>query len=423
VAGAAAANYFLLAPTGRFSNAPADITKMAVFLMVGGLISWLSGALHEARRRAEADAEVIRAANDLLEVRVRERTAELRFQTALLRAQSEASLDGILVATHEGAIIFRNRRLSEIWGLPDEAFAGTRDQAVAAMRGVLAAGRLQDPLGGGADVDAPRVELPAALELRDGRTLDCYGAPVDGADGQSYGRAWYFRDVTERRRTAKQILEAGERERHRIGQDLHDDLCQHLAGIGCLGRVLERRLADAAPAEADAAARVVDLVEQAVRRARDISRGLQPLDLETGGLGAALRGLAVEVEQMFPPVRCHVTCVGPISVDDPASPIQLYRITQEGITNAVRHGRAANVYVDLVRAGDRVILTVEDDGIGIGDATRVKPGIGLSSMQHRARTIGATLTVERAEGAGTVVTCTVAAGADNTAAAEGTDGR
>lgn len=535
VAAALAANYFLLNPTGSFSNAPDDITKMVVFLVVGAQISWLSGALFDAKRRAESDAQASRrseqlyrtlahnfpngavflmdnamrialaegralsaagisqeglrgarlagafprrmlaplipllrretggsaevtfrkrvylvqvlplrgtagqrfagmgiaqditelaaarsalqAAHDQLELRVAERTAELQFQTALLEAQSDASLDGILVANHDGRAIFRNRRLSELWCLPDAAFTGTRDEAVAAMRGVLAG--LQDPLGGGADVDAPRVELPASLNLRDGRVLECYGAPVDGPNGLNYGRAWYFRDVTDRRRTARQILEAGERERHRIGQDLHDDLCQHLAGISCLGRVLQQHLNERSPSDAADASNIVDLIEQAVRRARDIARGLQPLQLATEGLPAALQSLAIDIENMFQ-VRCHVACDAPRGVTDPACLIQLYRITQEAISNAIRHGRASHIYVDLVHAGDRFILTVEDDGVGIAgtEAGTGGPGLGLKTMQHRAQMIGGSLSIETLDLGGTVVTCSVSAGALPAVAAE-----
>jgi signal transduction histidine kinase len=426
VAGAMAANYFLLGDANSFARTPDDLTKTAVFLIVGAQISWLSGALHAAKGRAELDARAARrgeelyrklateltaartalqAAHDELEVRVRERTAELEFRRTLLEAQSDASLDGILVADDAGQIIFRNRRLADLWALPHAAFATTRDAAVAAMRAALA--QPQDPLGGGADLDAPRApELPANLVLRDGRTLECYGAPVESAAGHSYGRAWYFRDVTERRRTSRQILEAGERERHRIGQDLHDDLCQHLTGIACLGRVLHQRLQPRLPAEAPAAAQVVDLVEQAVRRARDIARGLQPLQLATAGLPAALHELATTVERMFQ-VRCHFTGDPSVALEDPASPIQLYRITQEAITNAVRHGRARNVYIDLVEVEGRVILTVEDDGQGIHHAAppAAAPGLGVRTMRHRARMIGATLAIEPADAGGTIVTC------------------
>jgi signal transduction histidine kinase len=521
VVGAIAANYFLLAPTGRFSNGPDDLVKTIVFFVVGGQISWLSGALHAAKRRAESDAdaarrgeqlystlaqnfpdgavflldlerrvvlaegaaletarlvpekirgrhlshafprkvlvelaalirstaggskevkfgdrvylvqivplagkagqrfagmgiaqdvtEVVHAriglprAHDELEVRVAQRTAELRFKTALLEAQSNASLDGILVASGSGDIVFHNRRLLDLWDLPGEAFAGTRDEAVRAMRRRLT--RRQDPLGGGADVDAPLVELPAILDVHGGRTLECYGAPVATNDGKSYGRVWYFRDVTERRRTSRQVLEAGERERQRIGQDLHYDLCQHLTGITCMGRVLQQRLLTREPAEAENAARLVELVEQAVNRARDIARGLQPLQLDSDGLATSLQDLGASIQQMFQ-VRCHVSCDRPVASDDPAALIHLYRITQEAISNAIRHGQAKNVYVDLVHAGDRLILSIEDDGVGI-DPSGDRAGLGMRTMRHRARLIGAALTVERADAGGTVVTCTM----------------
>jgi signal transduction histidine kinase len=303
-------------------------------------------------------------------------------------------------------VIFHNRQLPELWRLPDAAFAGTLDQAVGAMRGLLIAH--QDPLG--EDEEAIPVssgELPSNLSLRDGRTLECYSAPVRSGEGRSYGSVWYFRDVTERRRVSRQILEAGERERRRIGQDLHDDLCQHLTGITCLGRVLQQRLDANLPKEADAAGQIVDLVEQAVKRARDIARGLQPLHLEAEGLAASLQELSANISAMFQ-VQCHFACAGPIAIDDPACPIQLYRIAQEAISNAIRHGKAKNIFIDLVQLGDRVILTVEDDGVGIGPAP-ARPGLGLRTMRHRARMIGATLLVEPADGEGTVVTCKVAA--------------
>lgn len=526
ILGAVAGDYFLLVPSGAFSNTPADVAKVVVFLLVGAQISWLSGALFSAKSRAEADAkaarrseqlyrtlaqhfpngavflldrrlrfalaegsalgavgamgenlrgmrlsaafprtlrrslspllrtatatqaatgevrfagrvylvrvlplrgiagqsfagmaiaqditelaavrEALQATNNDLEARVRQRTAELQLQKTLLEAQSNASLDGILVASDESQVIFHNRRLAELWRLGDEAFGGSLDEAVGAMRG-----QLVDPQNPLRDADGPglrgEAELPANLVLQDGRTLECYSAPVRSGQGRSYGKVWYFRDITERRQLARQILEAGERERQRIGQDLHDDLCQHLTGITCLGRVLQQRLTAKLPAEAEAAGRIVDLVEQAVRRARDLARGLQPMELQTAGLAASLRELASNVEGMFQ-VRCHFHCDEPVSIDDPATPIQLYRIAQEAISNAIRHGQARNIYIDLVEVDGRLILTIEDDGSGIGEGPQ-SVGLGLRTMRHRARMIGATLAIEPADGSGTIVTCKLA---------------
>ncbi|MDQ3113830.1 MAG: ATP-binding protein [Actinomycetota bacterium] len=130
------------------------------------------------------------------------------------------------------------------------------------------------------------------------------------------------------------------------------------------------------------------------------------MQLDTAGLSVALQDLASSIEQMFQ-VRCHVTCDQPVvPVDDPTVLIHLYRITQEAISNAIRHGRARNVYVDLVHAGERTLLSIEDDGVGI-DPVGSRVGLGMRTMRHRARLIGATLTVEPREGAGTVVSCTL----------------
>lgn len=404
----AVADYFLLLPRGRFSYSNGDIPNIMVFMLVGVQISWLSGALYRSKRRAEADAESARQSEQSyrtlsleLDWRVRQRTSELQFQTSLLQAQSNASRDGILVVSTDGRVIFRNRRLLELWELPADAVSGSIANLIAAMRTRLS--DHQHPLGDADVLADPESEQPISLQFEDGRTLECYSASVRDAEGYSYGRVWYFHDVTERRRVAKQILEASERERQRIGQDLHDDLCQHLAGITFLGRVLQQKLESRMPGEAEAAAHIVDLLEGAVRRARDLARGLQPPLLETAGLGPALQELASNVQSMFR-VQCHVECEHPLPLSDSAAPLHLYRIVQEATNNAIRHGKARNIYIDVVRVGGRVILTVEDDGVGINDEGTTE-GLGLRTMRHRARMIGALLTVARAEVAGTIVTC------------------
>lgn len=402
------ADYFLLLPRGRFSYSNGDIPNIVVFMLVGAQISWLSGALYRSKRRAESDAELARQSEQSyrtlsleLDWRVRQRTSELQFQTSLLQAQSNASRDGILVVSTDGRVIFRNRRLLDLWELPADAVSGSIANLIAVMRTRLS--DHQHPLGDADVLADPESEQPISLQFEDGRTLECYSASVRDAEGYSYGRVWYFHDVTERRRVAKQILEASERERQRIGQDLHDDLCQHLAGITFLGRVLQQKLESRMPAEAEAAAHIVDLLEGAVRRARDLARGLQPPLLETAGLGPALQELASNVQSMFR-VLCHVECEHPLPLSDSAAPLHLYRIVQEATNNAIRHGKARNIYIDVVRVGGRVILTVEDDGVGINDEGTTE-GLGLRTMRHRARMIGALLTVARAEVAGTIVTC------------------
>ncbi|HEX4796442.1 MAG TPA: DUF4118 domain-containing protein [Humisphaera sp.] len=415
--GAIAADWFILPPAGMFSILPEDVAKFGVFLVIGAQISWLSGALHSERIRAQRDALLARegerllakaraalqVAHDHLETRVQDRTAELAFQKTLLEAQSNASVDGILVVSENARVIYANRRMAELWGLPPQAFGQNLADVLGAMREKLADRRaplLSRSEDGAVPVDA---DATSNLALQDGRILECYSAPVRSADGTSYGKVWFFRDITERRKVARQIIEAGERERQRIGQDLHDDVCQHLAGITCLGRVLERELIDCNPAQAERAGRIVELIGQAIHRARSLSHGLQPVEFENAGLGTSLRELAATVESMFA-VRCQFRGESSVPLNDAIAPIHLYRIAQEAINNAVRHGKAANIYIDLFNIEGRVIMSIEDDGVGI-DLSVPPTGLGLRTMQTRARMIGGTLNVERGNERGTLVTC------------------
>jgi PAS domain S-box-containing protein len=412
--GAVAADYFLLHPLGQFSRGDNQLARTAVFVIVGGQISWLSGALHNAKRRAEREAhaarqsrDALRRAHDELEQRVRERTAELHFQKTLLESQSEASRDAIVAVSSDGRIIFSNQRFEEVWRNAGREGTGRLEDVRQSMAEMLAEPQTADPLGtagewrGRADEGGYEEVL-----LRDGRTLERYSAPIVSADGTTYGRVWYFRDITERKQLEKEIVEAGERERRRIGQDLHDDLCQQLSGIACLGRVLQRRLDVESNDAAEEAGEIARLVQQATQRARDLARGLQPVNFTKDGLDAALVELCDSSESMFG-VCCTFRGDGDVEVRDPDVAAHLYRIAQEAIHNAVRHGQAHNVTVDLVAAGGgRVVLTVEDNGVGIPDDLP-QQGMGLHTMSFRARMVGGLLSVERGLEGGTIVTCSL----------------
>ena len=391
-AGALAADHFLLKPYPGVPGDESNVVRLAVFVIVGVQISWLSGAL----RRANLD----------LERRVRQRTAELAFQKSLLESQIEASKDGILALSEAGEMIFANRRFREIWGLADLAASAPADGLRRAMRPKLADHVDVLPADGGGD-DQPLIgDGSEQLLLADGRVVERYSAPIVGGDGTAYGRVWFFRDVTERRRLEKEILDAGERERQIVGQELHDDLCQQLSGIACLTRVLQQRLASRSGDEAGDAAHILELVGRATSCARNLSRGLQPVKLAADGLVSALQELCSRAEAVFG-VPCQF-CVDAVALSftDPAVPTHLYRIAQEAISNSVKHARARTISVDLVAAGDRLILTVEDDGVGI-PATPSREGLGLHTMRHRASMIGASLSIERGTEGGTTVTCSV----------------
>jgi signal transduction histidine kinase len=340
---------------------------------------------------------------------VGERTVELHFQKTLLESLSQASADGILAIGNDGRVIFANHRFLDMWHLDGQSSDCQFDEFRRAMLEQLQPHQ-RDPLS--SERNELSVEQPEGLEeliLTDGRTIERYSSAITDPNGTTFGRVWFFRDTTERKRMQRQILEAGERERQRIGQDLHDDLCQRLAGLACLGQALHQQLLRRSDTvnhdDAQAALEIVEGVQHANQQARDLAKGLQPLNFQRQGLVAALQNLAASIRQVF-----HVDCEfhgeeTHTKLDDSVG-LQLYRICQEAISNAVRHGKAKHVLIDLVVAADRLILTIEDDGMGI-EVPLPEGGMGLYTMNYRARLVGGSLTIERNHPAGTVVTCSV----------------
>lgn len=236
--------------------------------------------------------------------------------------------------------------------------------------------------------------LPDELRDFEARSVQC-------GDGEVLA---IVRDVTERKRLEKEILEISNREQQRIGQDLHDGLGQHLTGITFLSKALESKLKGKSPAEAKEAAEIGKLVIQALAQTRNLARGLFPVELENNGLVSALQELAASVEKMFG-IRCQFQCEGTIVVQDNVLATHLFRISQEAINNSFRHGHAKNVEVTLGTSGDKVKLQIKDDGIGYKQQSKCD-GLGLKIMQYRARRIGGSFDITSEPKGGTVVTCT-----------------
>jgi len=210
-------------------------------------------------------------------------------------------------------------------------------------------------------------------------------------------------DITERKRLEKSILEVSAREQRRIGQDLHDGLGQHLTGIAFMSKVQQQKLSEQGLPEAQDAAKIVHLVNEAIHKTKELARGLLPVMSDAHGLMAALQQCAVEIREVFG-VECRFRCEPPVLVNDINLATHLYHIAQEAINNAIRHGKARMICVDLSRVGGQCELSICDDGVGLGDITG-NSGMGLQIMSYRARMIGGSLEIERATGGGTIVRC------------------
>ena len=212
------------------------------------------------------------------------------------------------------------------------------------------------------------------------------------------------RDITKRKQLEGEILEISGREQRRIGQDLHDSLCQHLAGIGFMGKVLEKKIEQHEPLIPDDIGEIVELIDQAITMTRGFARGLNPVRLEADGLVFALSELANNMTRLFG-ITCRFEYTNVVLIHDNSMATHLYRIVQEALNNAIKHGKADTVTIMLRREGSSCILTVQDNGSGIGNSAHHGKGIGLNIMQYRASMIGGTLDIRDAEFGGTILTC------------------
>jgi signal transduction histidine kinase len=210
-------------------------------------------------------------------------------------------------------------------------------------------------------------------------------------------------ELAERKRLEKEILVISEREQRRIGLDIHDSLCQHLTGTALAEQYLVEKLADHDAPEVADADRVVGLIEDAISMARSLATGLAPIETGGEGLLAALTDLAAHFSSQFK-IACRFSFEEPIPIHDPSVATHLYRIVQEAVHNAIRHGKARNIAVHLGTAGSLVILTVMDDGVGLPGGAPLSHGMGLRNMKYRASMIGGRITIERGH-PGAMVTC------------------
>lgn len=213
------------------------------------------------------------------------------------------------------------------------------------------------------------------------------------------------RDISERLQLEKEILRVSDEERSRIGQDLHDELGQMLTGIGLLTRNIERTLRAKGADEADEIAEITLLLSKADDVARSLSHGLMPVVLDEKGLSSALLRLAQKVSKLSG-MQCSFEETGYSSVSNEVAH-HLYRIAQEAVNNALKHGKATEVKVHLHATKDLLRLKIADNGLGFNVDWRSNGGMGVRIMQHRASIIGGALDITSNNDNGTDVICTI----------------
>jgi PAS domain S-box-containing protein len=223
------------------------------------------------------------------------------------------------------------------------------------------------------------------------------------AAGQVRGTGAVIRDITVARQLQRQLAEVTDREQRRIGSDIHDGMCQLLTATALAAKAVEHRLTQAGVKEARSLAEVVGMVEEANRRSRTIALVLHPVELERSGLMPALNELARQTQEQLG-VVCSLQCTAEFGTPTGAKTVHVFRVVQEAISNAVRHGKAKHVAILAGVSGELAEVSVNDDGVGIPvEWPAERTGMGIHLMTYRAQMLGGTLEVVRRPAGGTSV--------------------
>lgn len=212
--------------------------------------------------------------------------------------------------------------------------------------------------------------------------------------------------LLERRQLEEDLVAVSEHEQQRIGQDLHDGLCQHLAAIGLAARSLADDLHSQGSGTAQDAELIQQSIEQAVAEARGLAHGIFPVHVDGHGLAVAISEMAQSTSRLTG-VRIEIEESGDVQISPPEAAMHLYRIAQEGVANAVRHGGAQRIKLSLDGTAETIVMTISDDGKGFPQFSHKSSGMGMRTMRYRAQMIGARLSLSAPGTCGATLRCEV----------------
>ncbi len=355
------------------------------------------------RKQAE---ERLKELNATLEHRVAGRTKELTDTNERLHAIMDTALIGIITLDERGVVESFNPAALQIFGYAPKEFLGRNVSRFMASpnqaqhedfiahylqaRNASLMGGTDEVLGRRKDGDGIMLEISLA-EITDG------------------GRRRFvamLRNITARKGLERELLDITERERQRIGHDLHDGLGQQLHGLSYLGALLEKDLQEDTSPRAAKAGQLNKGLHEALEMTRSLAHGLQPVKSVPEGLMTALRELAERTRGLYR-IDCRFDCRAPLLIQRHSAANHLYRIAQEAVNNAMKHGKPTHVRIKLAATRQRIVLGVRDNGVGIRRQTKPGRGMGLHVMQYRADAISGSLIVQRHSQGGTEVVCTV----------------
>ncbi len=322
---------------------------------------------------------------------------ELKFRTLF-----EQSRDGIVLCDRQGVIQDVNISVIELLGTERDELLGVSVDAVfldeddvgVIFNSLLQSGYIND--------------YEARMQRKDGTTVECSVTVtvLKNEKGEISGYQGIFRDISERKMVEKKIMDSVDKERQRIGRDLHDGLGQILTGTGFMCELLIKKLLEKEIPEAENAEEIFRLLNDAKEQARSIARGLSPINIgEEGGFGLSLEQLCINYEKLFN-ISCDLNCEDQFLPSDDLQALNLYYIIMEAANNAVRHGRASRILIEIKKVDGRFSIQIIDNGIGIKKENLQKnSGLGIHTMRYRAGIIGAAIDIASEDSSGTAVTC------------------
>lgn len=320
----------------------------------------------------------------------------------------ETAVDAIITISPDGVVHTFNRAATRIFGYTPAEVIGRnvsmlmpspyREQHDQYIHRYLSSGK-PHIIGIGREVFGLR---------RDGTTfpMDLSVSEVRRPDRHYF--VGIIRDISERKYLEKAIVTASENERREIGRDLHDALGQSITGISLMAKSLAKKLSTQDSPQAKDAEAIASLAMEAMTEAKRLAYGAFPTELEKRGLKTALLQI-LETTRRNHRIETHFSAPPSWNPLDNGTELHLYRIAQESVANAIKHGHPKNIYLILERTGVRVSLTIRDDGSGMPatrDSTRIS--MGLDIMRHRSNLIGGNLTIRAPQsGSGTEVICCI----------------
>jgi PAS domain S-box-containing protein len=378
----------------------------AARLLAFATVGWLTGEVGRLTRNLERTVEqrTARLKNEV--EKHKETSARLRETLQLFRQVTENITDVFWVTDPaKTRVNYVSPEFEKVWGQPrknlytspgtwlEGVHAEDRERITHATQAKQIAGNYDEVF---------RVMRPD----RSVRWVHERAFPVKDEGGKVYRIVGITEDITDRVRLERQILEISDREQARIGQDIHDGLCQKLISLAFDVNSLGRSLSDQQHSQAEAAGTISELLDETITESRRVARGLYPVRLETEGLVSALEELANATTERF---DIHCSCdvnAGELPCDTTVA-THLYRIAQEAVNNSIKHSMARNISIQLTDAKGEIELSIADDGVGMAKDLTRPSGMGLHIMDYRARALGGSLRVAAGEKNGTVVLCRV----------------